>query len=437
MNNQVIRQVSAEAFGPADGIHTAYPLKFAGVATRRISRVDAVRVVDWQGKRTLSAVARRNVIPYSNGFATLPWSRQAAGTGKAPALTPNYAADPSGGTAAWRVQLDVGATPSTAASMLSFGGVAGDITAGAKYTAGFWIRATTAAEVGKVICLRHVGRTAYTTIALTADWKRVAVTETAFNTTSNMQMGLPGIAGATSTDFLLFGVQLEAGALGGYISTNGASASLLDYTVTDDGLVFGQLLDAGTAMDWDGAIYWQPYPSLLPPNATAAERAVEGALAGMADLPVALRDLWSSQNCPEKLLPWLAWALSIDTWKSYWPIDVKRARVASAIEIQRRKGTAQSVHDVIASFGGAVEITEWWQQTPLGAPYTFHLQLALNGQSGQEVTADYVDDVIGEVMRVKPVRSQFDFTQVTSCYGAVGVFAVARPCLYTRLSLTA
>jgi phage tail P2-like protein len=177
--------------------------------------------------------------------------------------------------------------------------------------------------------------------------------------------------------------------------------------------------------------------SLLPRNATPQERAIEAATARMADVDVPLRDLWNPATCPEPLLPWLAWALSIDSWKSYWPVEIKRARVASALDIQRRKGTAQSVQDVVASFGGAVVITEWWQTEPKGDPHTFHADLTLSGRGGETASAAYVDDVIAEINRTKPVRSHFDFTQSSSLYGAVGVAAVVRPCIYARLNCTA
>ncbi|TKA96910.1 phage tail protein I, partial [Cereibacter changlensis] len=54
--------------------------------------------------------------------------------------------------------------------------------------------------------------------------------------------------------------------------------------------------------------------SILPPNATKAERAFEAALAALCDLPVPVGQLWSPETCPAALLPWLAWALSVDDW---------------------------------------------------------------------------------------------------------------------------
>lgn len=175
--------------------------------------------------------------------------------------------------------------------------------------------------------------------------------------------------------------------------------------------------------------------SLLPPNASPLERAVEAAdaaILSMVMLHGLLKDPWL---CPEKFLPWLAWELSLDTWNSDWPLHIKRQRIASAIDIQRHKGTAGSVREVIESFGGSVVIREWWEQTPLGVPHTFELLLILSGRPGAQVSAKYVEDVIAEVNRTKPVRSHFTFTQGAEFEGRIGFVGAIRPAVYRRLQI--
>ena len=130
-------------------------------------------------------------------------------------------------------------------------------------------------------------------------------------------------------------------------------------------------------------------------------------------------------------------ALSIDAWKPYWPEAIKRERVRRALEIQRHKGTVESVRTVVESFGGAVELREWFQTEPRGVPGTFELWLTLNGEGGTEATAAFVDDVIAEVDRTKPVSRHFTFTQGVTASTGIGVAAYARPAVYRRLSLTA
>lgn len=177
-----------------------------------------------------------------------------------------------------------------------------------------------------------------------------------------------------------------------------------------------------------------PLATLLPPNAALLERALEQATKRLDDIEVQLRKLWSPDDCPEGHLPWLAWSLSLDGWSTDWPISVKRNRVRRAIQIARRKGTAESVRSVVESFGGGVAIREWWQQTPRGAPFTFDLVLTLSGAGGMPITAPFIDAVIGEVHRAKPARSHFTFTQGLTGRASVGLCTRARPAIYARLN---
>ena len=177
--------------------------------------------------------------------------------------------------------------------------------------------------------------------------------------------------------------------------------------------------------------------SLLPRNATLAERAIEAAMSRMVEVPMRHRDVWNPDTCPIEMLPWLAWGLSIDAWRSSWPEHIKRARVRAAIDIQRRKGTANSVRQVVAAFGGAVHLREWWQQVPPGPPHTFEMVLTLAGEGGETATAQYVNDVIAEVERTKPVRSHFTFTQGLQATNGTGVGGGVRIALYRRLYLQA
>lgn len=176
--------------------------------------------------------------------------------------------------------------------------------------------------------------------------------------------------------------------------------------------------------------------SLLPPNATAQERALEAVTARISNVPIPAPDIIDPDTCPEALLPWLAWALSVDDWSADWTLRVKRAQVRNAIAIQRRKGTANSVSQIVEAFGGAVQLREWWQMEPPGEPHTFDMVLTVQGNDGQAASAEFVEAVINAVSRTKPVRSHFSFTQGLQATGAVGMVGGARVAGYRRLQLT-
>lgn len=98
---------------------------------------------------------------------------------------------------------------------------------------------------------------------------------------------------------------------------------------------------------------------LLPPNATDLERHLEQATARTSEIPVPIGSLWDPQNCPVALLPWLAWALSVDEWDGAWPEAVKREVIARSAELHRRKGTVWSVREALRAAGYAeAEIEE-------------------------------------------------------------------------------
>ena len=83
--------------------------------------------------------------------------------------------------------------------------------------------------------------------------------------------------------------------------------------------------------------------SLLPPNATTAERALERAITeAVGSIPVPVRELWHADTCPAPLLPWLAAALSVDVWDAAWPEQAKRDAIRASFLVHRHKGTAQS-----------------------------------------------------------------------------------------------
>jgi phage tail P2-like protein len=177
--------------------------------------------------------------------------------------------------------------------------------------------------------------------------------------------------------------------------------------------------------------------SLLPPNATPFERAAEQAISRLGDIPIDLpTTLWDPMNCPEDMLAYLAWGLSIDAWDPLWPLMVRRHRVATAIEIQRQKGTVKSVSDVVESFGGSMVLKEWWQYSPPRDPFTFDIIITVGGSFGA-MPANYIDDIVAEVSRTKPVRAHFDVTQGFSADASIGFGAFARPLTYARITAAA
>ena len=114
--------------------------------------------------------------------------------------------------------------------------------------------------------------------------------------------------------------------------------------------------------------------TLLPPNTTALERHAAQVNGGISDLDTPLRDLWRPDTCPAHLLPWLAWALSVDEWDAKWSENRQRRAIKAAIGVHRRKGTIGAVKRALAAIDYDVSLIEWHQDEPPGAPYTFRAE---------------------------------------------------------------
>jgi phage tail P2-like protein len=117
--------------------------------------------------------------------------------------------------------------------------------------------------------------------------------------------------------------------------------------------------------------------SLLPRNASQLERLAAEALAQIERTPIPLRQLWNPNECPLELLPYLAWAFSVDRWDSQWTEATKRAAIRSAYYIHSRKGTIGALRRVVEPLGYLIEVVEWWQTIPEGVPGTFALKVGV------------------------------------------------------------
>ncbi|MGP9438138.1 phage tail protein I [Ewingella sp. AOP8-B2-18] len=114
---------------------------------------------------------------------------------------------------------------------------------------------------------------------------------------------------------------------------------------------------------------------LLPSGSTQLEIAAAEALSHIARLPVPLRLLWNPNTCPLPLLPYLAWAFSVDRWDEKWSESAKRAAVRAAWFIHKHKGTTGALRRVVEPLGYLIRVIEWWQTQD--APGTFRLDVGV------------------------------------------------------------
>lgn len=113
------------------------------------------------------------------------------------------------------------------------------------------------------------------------------------------------------------------------------------------------------------------YPDLLPSSSTPLERALAGPTGRLTAIAVPLRDLWRWDTCPAPLLPWLAWAMSVDIWVDTWSTEKKRAIIRESFELHRRKGSLHAIQRYLSYLD--VPLKGWIlppDKAFAGAPYT-------------------------------------------------------------------
>jgi len=161
---------------------------------------------------------------------------------------------------------------------------------------------------------------------------------------------------------------------------------------------------------------------LLPFNALPAERAMSLSTARVGEVPVVIGDLYNPATCPSALLPWLAWAESVDEWDSNWTEAQKRAVIAASRAVHEKKGTIGALRLAIEALGSDITVEEWFEQVPPGDPYTFRVMLIID----QEVTnAAAIERIERVVLSAKNLRSHAEILPILTRGGTAWAGAAA------------
>ena len=150
--------------------------------------------------------------------------------------------------------------------------------------------------------------------------------------------------------------------------------------------------------------------TLLPHSATSQERAIEQSIVRSSDFyPNYVRN-WVPADVPENILPWLAWAYSVDEWPAAWPLAVRRDYTEQSYFIHRHKGTVGAVRRALRSVTGGDEmmLEEWFQYN--GPVHTFTVTAEafdLWLRDGPPISPEFYRQIRAVVYASKPVRSHW------------------------------
>lgn len=134
------------------------------------------------------------------------------------------------------------------------------------------------------------------------------------------------------------------------------------------------------------------FKSLLPPNTTKLERALEETAALISDVPVPISRYIDPATCPAGLLPWLAWELSVDWWDENWTEAQKRAAIAASPYVHMKKGTPSAIRQAIEALGYTIKIYTSRQEKL--APHAFRVEIGVSSQGIDEFLISEINRLI-------------------------------------------
>ena len=178
---------------------------------------------------------------------------------------------------------------------------------------------------------------------------------------------------------------------------------------------------------------------ILPPNLAAdndirakavAFDAQFGRLVGSIEQPaiyMRIDELSSLQ------LDHLAVQYDVSPWRESWPVTMKRNVIRATYMTLCKRGTVESVKIAVEALGSAVQIVEWWQMEPKGAPHTFKVVANLGSFDGV-LSSDLQNDVMALIDNAKPVRAHYTLELREALEGGVGTTGLMESSVVARIS---
>lgn len=170
----------------------------------------------------------------------------------------------------------------------------------------------------------------------------------------------------------------------------------------------------------------EPKASLLPANSSPLEKALDlgfGRLLDRVDPPFPA--LMNPLLTPNEFLPYLAADRGVSEWDADASEAEKRLTVALSWQIQRQAGTPKALSHAVESLGFTPNISAWYQQRPLGVPYTFDVQAII----GRSWSGGDHNRLIRRINAAQSERDQATITIVLETQGHLAFTQVAHASL--------
>jgi len=128
--------------------------------------------------------------------------------------------------------------------------------------------------------------------------------------------------------------------------------------------------------------------SLLPPNSTPIERALEKSIK-LEELPVPIDTIRDPWKCPVQFLELSAWENRVGFWNDNWPEMTKRKVIASNWEVKKYSGTTYGLEVALGALDFGTQVTEWFDYGGEAGYFNLDVELFDRG-----ITADEQNDIL-------------------------------------------
>ncbi|WP_338479822.1 phage tail protein I [Pseudomonas trivialis] len=164
----------------------------------------------------------------------------------------------------------------------------------------------------------------------------------------------------------------------------------------------------------------EPKASLLPANSSPLEKALDLGFGVLLDRVMPpFPALMNPLHTPSEFLPYLAADRGVSEWDADASESEKRLTVALSWQIQRQAGTSKALSHAVESLGFTPDISAWFQQQPIGTPYTFDVQ-AIIGRSWSSGDHNRL------IRRVNAAKSERDQATITLVHETEGQLALTQ-----------
>ncbi|MFQ6591821.1 MULTISPECIES: phage tail protein I [Pseudomonas] len=164
----------------------------------------------------------------------------------------------------------------------------------------------------------------------------------------------------------------------------------------------------------------EPKASLLPANSSPLEKALDLGFGQLLDRVMPpFPALMNPLQTPTQFLPYLAADRGVSEWDADASETEKRLTVALSWQIQRQAGTPKALSYAVESLGFTPNISAWYQQRPLGVPYTFDVQ-AIIGRTWSSGDHNRL------IRRINAAQSERDRATITVVHETEGQLALTQ-----------